>query len=94
MSRKLILFLVSCGLLLLLLGAALLFLYSLYQQDCQHIRPFIVVGQKFLSFLQHFYEFYVFVCRPCADRGWPHDHHVLCGDLCEAVQEQEEGAGP
>ena len=44
MSRKLILFLVSCGLLLLLSGFCLLLLYVLYQQENHYIRPVIVVG--------------------------------------------------
>ena len=43
--RKLILFLVSTGLLLLCLGSILLVLYLLYQNENSHIRPMIVIGK-------------------------------------------------
>ena len=43
--RKLILFIVTVGCLLVLLGSPLLTLYILYQGDINNIRPFIIIGQ-------------------------------------------------
>ena len=43
--RKLILFIVSCGLFLIFLGILLLVFYSLYQADYKDIRPAIVIGR-------------------------------------------------
>ena len=48
--RKLIIFIVSIGLLLICLGSVLIALYSLYQEDYKHIRPFLVIG-KLLSLI-------------------------------------------
>ena len=42
--RKLILFLATCGLILLLLGLGLLFLYATFEEQYHHIRPLIVIG--------------------------------------------------
>lgn len=44
MDKKLIIFIVSIGLLLICLGSVLIALYSLYQEDYKHIRPFLVIG--------------------------------------------------
>ena len=43
--RKLILFLVTCGLFLLLLGLGLILLYIVYEEQYHHIRPLIVIGR-------------------------------------------------
>ena len=42
--RKLILFLVTCGLFLLLLGLGLILLYNTYEDQHHYIRPLIVIG--------------------------------------------------
>ena len=52
--RKLILFIVTVGCLLVFLGGALLTLYILYQGDINNIRPFIIIGQHKLQLLFHF----------------------------------------
>jgi hypothetical protein len=44
--RKLILFIVSVGSLLLCFGAGLLALYILYQTDHSAIRPFLIIGNR------------------------------------------------
>jgi len=44
MDRKLIVFILSWGLLLIALGASLLILRNIYQHQFQFLRPFIVVG--------------------------------------------------
>ena len=44
--RKLILFLVTCGLFLLLLGLGLILLYSCHQDQHTIVRPLIVIGEQ------------------------------------------------
>jgi hypothetical protein len=44
MDRKLILFLVTCGLLMMMLGLGLVLAYISFQHQHQHIRPLIVIG--------------------------------------------------
>ena len=47
--RKLILFLVTCGLFLLLLGLGLILLYSCHQDQHTIVRPLIVIGEQLLT---------------------------------------------
>ena len=49
--RKLILFIVSCGLFLILIGCILLVLYSVYHGENKNIRPAIVIGEIFIIFV-------------------------------------------
>jgi len=44
MDKKLIIFIVSVGLLLICLGSVLIALYNFHQEEYKHMRPFIVIG--------------------------------------------------
>merc|ERR1719239_1826596 len=44
MDRKLILFILSCGSLLLGLGTGLLVLHYIFKEEYSHIRPFVIIG--------------------------------------------------
>lgn len=44
MDKKLIIFIVSVGFLLICIGTVFIGLYSLYQEEFKHMRPFIVIG--------------------------------------------------
>ena len=65
--RKLILFLVTCGLFLLLLGLGLILLYSCHQDQHTIVRPLIVIGEQ-LFWHRFLYLSYEWSC-PC-DHGF------------------------
>ena len=45
LTRKLILFIVSCGLFLIITGTLLLIIYNFYQAEYKDVRPAIVIGK-------------------------------------------------
>merc|ERR1719419_64307 len=45
MDKKLILFIVSCGLFLIITGTLLLIIYNFYQAEYKDVRPAIVIGK-------------------------------------------------
>ena len=49
LDRKLILFICSCGMFLILLGSVLLILHSLYSEQFKYIQPAIVIGKSILN---------------------------------------------
>jgi len=49
MDKKLIIFIVTVGLILIIIGVSLLGLYSIYEKDYRPMRPFIVIGPVLLG---------------------------------------------
>jgi hypothetical protein len=90
--RKLILFIVSCGLFLIFLGSILLVFYSLYQAEYKDIRPAIVIGQY--TRIPNTQTGISCNLRT-SPAGWRcHDPAVLGGSVPQAVQGDQERDRP